>query len=127
MAGLPQAQPMQTNPAIEQYGVYSGQLQDHLEQSNPVKWRYLIANQVSFNQQQGYNIHLPKPDELTLYEWLGKIIRSEQAGVIFVENYQLPAKQHQSIQQLCQLHQVKLVNLQITQHCRPNNVIRGPW
>lgn len=91
------------------------------------RWCYLIANQISFSNHNGYSIHMPRPGDELLYLWLKKIISSDQTAVIFVEHLSFSDEKLKVLQQLCQQYTTRLINLNSTQITKSDNIVFGPW
>lgn len=90
------------------------------------KWMFLIAEQIGFASPCQMGVRLQKPTETKLYQWMEKIVVAGQCAVLFVENLQLDDLRVQRIKQLCERHQVTLVNLTLG-NVVPKNVVVGPW
>ncbi|MDP5031628.1 MAG: hypothetical protein NWQ54_10360 [Paraglaciecola sp.] len=93
---------------------------------NQQKWTYLLANHIQFNEKADFVIKLPKPQTVTLKEWLEKIITSGQCNLLFVEQLSIDEIAHHRIQQLCAMHNVTLINL-LPNKKTSAQIVQGPW
>ncbi len=90
------------------------------------KWMYLFSNNITFKRSVKNAIKINRPADSCLKTWLEKVIVAEQCSHVFVENFNVYSIDGKYITDLCQLHDVTLVNLQIGESLS-NNVVRGPW
>ncbi|MGJ8680924.1 hypothetical protein [Paraglaciecola sp.] len=97
--------------------------QDYL---SPQKWTYLLANTIRFSEKETCSIRLPKPEQSVLIGWLDKIVTSGQCSRLFVEQLALDEVSFKRLKQLCNEHNVTLINL-LHQEDLQNNVVHGPW
>ncbi len=90
------------------------------------KWTYLVANQINFTDKINHAIRINKPEPVKLMLWLEKIIISQHCSRLFVEELHLDEMSFTRLKQLCNEHNVTLINLTLTDATQ-NNVIQGPW
>lgn len=91
---------------------------------NSTGWTYLIADNIRFSNKQAYSIHLPKPDKLTLINWLIKIAESGQTQNVFVEALDLNEAEALRVLNIFNFYGVRLINVGTKNN---NPLVYGLW
>lgn len=97
-----------------------------LHHSIEQKWMYLISNRIAFSEKLNGAIRLIMPENDALYDWMAKIVNGGQCSILFVEDLNLDDFRTLRIRQLCEQHNVTLVNLTVGE-ALPENLVVGPW
>lgn len=78
------------------------------------KWTYLLSNHIALSNPQPYTIHMKKPNNDVLFDWLIKLVKANQCQRIYVEDLTLSTQQLAYINHLSAGASIEVINVPVT-------------